>query len=142
MPTEDTLLPLVEVAERSALAWVTDRLEYFNPLHYTEVRKVNFALKASAELALLCDLACSNPRSPVANEYRDIAHYLFSDIFSDRAVRDHLLTTEMGLLTFGLYAALRQCGYDDLEYRGRLKLLLDQGYVYATEHVPARELDF
>src|SRR5438067_1879881 len=111
-------------AERRALSWVVDRIHYFNPLQYGDMLKLDLAVKASAELALLCDYAHSNDTHFGRALYKDIASYLWFEVFCSSAMQDYLLTTEVGLLTFGFYASLRQCGYQDQRYERKLNLLL------------------
>lgn len=128
--------------EQRSLAWVVERQRYFNPLLYTENLKIDLALKASAELALVCADARADRASELPPQYQQLASYVWTEVFSADAVRDHLLTTELGLLTFGFYASLRHCGYRDERYERELQTLLDDGYVSAAERVPTRELDF
>lgn len=128
--------------EQRALSWIIERLPYFSPLAYTEILKIDLALKASAELALVCDHACSDRAQGPPGRYRDLASYLWSEVFCAPAVRDYLLTTELGLLTFGFYASLHQCGYEDKQYERQLENILKDGYVPAAERVPSRDLDF
>jgi hypothetical protein len=128
--------------ERRALSWVVEQRRYFNPLCYTEILKVDLALKASAELALVCDHAYSDRTQGSLREYQQLASYLWDDVFSGEALRDYLLTTEVGLLTFGFYASLRQCGYQDKQYERKLQALLNDGYLSAAERVATRDLDF
>jgi hypothetical protein len=130
-------------AESSALKWICEHQHYFNPLVYSNGRRFNLALKAMAELAILCDLAIAHNRdTATAKIYRELASYLWSDAFCHEALQDHLLTEEIGLLTVGIYGSLRQCGYEDRGYRIRLIRLLQEGYISAAERVPHRELDY
>jgi hypothetical protein len=128
--------------ERGALSWIIERRQYFNPLCFTEILKVDLALKASAELALVCEHAYSNRKQKAPQEYQQLASYLWVEVFSKDTLQDHLLTTEVGLLTFGLYASLRQCGYQDEQYERKLQALLDDGYVSGAERIATRDLDF
>ena len=130
-------------AESRALNWVRQHLHYFNPLLHANARRFNFALKAVAELAILCDVAISHSRDAATTEaYRNLASYLWSEVFCQAALQDHLLTGEVGLLTAGIYGSLRQCGYEDHEYRLGLSRLLQEGYISAVERLPHRELDY
>lgn len=128
--------------ERRGLSWVLKQQQYFNPLDYSEILKVDLALKASAELALVCEHAYSDLEQEPLPEYQQLASYLWVDVFSQDALQDYLLTTEVGLLTFGLYASLRRCGFRDKQYERKLQALLDDGYVSAAERVATRDLDF
>jgi hypothetical protein len=133
----------VHNAESRALNWVREHLHYFNPLLHANARRFNFALKAVAELSILCDVAISHSRDAATTEaYRNLASYLWSEVFCKAALQDHLLTGEVGLLTAGIYGSLRQCGYEDEEYRFRLSQLLQEGYISAVERLPHRELDY
>jgi hypothetical protein len=77
--------------EKRALAWVAQHLPYFNPLRYTEMLKLDLAIKASAELALLCDYACTNPSEDTIRDYEQLASYLWSEVFCAPEIRDYLL---------------------------------------------------
>jgi hypothetical protein len=131
----------LDQVEARALSWLAQHLGYFNPLKYTEMLKLDLAIKASAELALLCDYALGQ-RAGREADYEQLASFLWSEVFCANEVRDYLLTAELGLLTFNFYASLRQCGYRDEDYERRLRALLDEGYVLASERIPTRDLDF
>ncbi len=128
--------------EKRALAWVTEHLPYFNPLRYTEMLKLDLAIKASAELALLCDCACTSASEDTAHGYQRLAAYLWSEVFRAPEIRDYLFTTELGLLTFNFYASLRGCGFRDDDHERKLREFLEDGYVSAAERIATRDLDF
>jgi hypothetical protein len=127
--------------EKRALAWVLEHLTYFNPLRYSEMLKLDLGIKASAELALVCDYACTNPSPDTVYDYKRLASYLWSQVFCAPEVRDYLFTTELGLLTFNFYASLRECGFRDDEYECKLREFLKDGYVSAAERIATRDLD-
>lgn len=131
----------IKEMQTPALDWIDRHLEYFNPLRYSQILKVDLAVKASAELALVCEYALSDHARSDAQHYRHIASYIWSEVFCTPAIQDYLLTTELGLLTFGFYASLRQCGYQDQRFETKLGLVLKDGYVLAAERIPTRDLD-
>ena len=67
----------LDQAEARALSWVAQHLHYFNPLKYTEILKLDLAIKASAELALLCDYALGK-RAGSEADYERLASFLWS----------------------------------------------------------------
>jgi hypothetical protein len=138
---ENSLHYQIRDMEHRALLWIAERLHYFDPLSYTEILKLDLALKASAELALVCECGLSQHAENSRKEYKYICSFIWGDVFCAPAVRDYLLTTELGLLTFGFYASLRQCGYQDVEFEKRLHRLLEEGYVSVAERIPTRDLD-
>lgn len=138
---ENNLHNRTQDMEHRALSWITERLHYFNPLGYTEILKLDLALKASAELALVCECGLSQHGEKSHKKYIDISSFIWCEVFCAPAVRDYLLSTELGLLTFGFYASLRRYGYQDVEFERRLHRLLREGYVSVAERIPTRDLD-
>jgi len=134
---------LMADAAAKALGWVQGHREDFNPLAHASVPRLKFAIKAAAELALLCSIACTRRRGcGIHQAYRDLAAELWHGFFVHEPTREYLLDNPTGLPLLSLYSALYRCGYDDASYRSRLIELLRDGYVAAGERPPAGQLDF
>ncbi len=128
-------------AEELAAGWIERHLVCFNPLLQPDPRRTQLSTKAASELALLCSIALRDVGSNGMHQYREWAHYLWSKVMSVEAFQDYLIANASGLPAFGLYASLRECGYEDERLRARLKELLDAGYVLFSERPPAVQLD-
>jgi hypothetical protein len=129
-------------AEGRALAWVALHRHYFNPLTHTNVQRLKLAIKAAAELSLVCSLACTSRRPDVPREaYGELASYLWHEVFKNEAMQEYLLSNTSGLPSYSLYVSLSQCGYEDAAYRNKLEAMLEDGYIRAVECVPSMQLD-
>lgn len=129
-------------AEKKALDWVALHRDYFNPLTHTNVQRLKLAIKAAAELSLVCSLACTSSRSDVPRgAYSELASYIWHEVFKHEAMQEYLLSNTSGLPSYSLYVYLSQCGYEDAVYRRKLEALLEDGYIRAVESVPSMQLD-
>lgn len=128
-------------AEDKALAWVERHFDLFNPLRHRDEKRVEYGVKALAELALTCSLTPARNRPAQRERYGRIAERVWSEAFQNAALQEMLLNSPATLPAFGLYGCLRRCGYEDLAYRRRLEDLLAGGYLQAAEHSPAVHLD-
>jgi hypothetical protein len=133
---------VVRLVESKALSWIMDRKQLFNPLSHVDIQRIKQAIKASAELALVCALADDNNSRSHPSGYRELALFLWHEIFQQEALQEYLLDNPGGLPTFSLYASLRQAGFEDESYRIRLKRILSEGYMQAMEAPPSGHMDF
>jgi hypothetical protein len=140
LENRDLILQASEAEDR-ALTWVERHLETFNPLSHRDARRAEYVVKAAAELALLCGLACRGSRHNLAPRVSRIAEYLWDDVFRREPVQELMLANPASLPAFSLYSSLRQCGFEDTRYRRRLERILEDGYVTAAEKGPATQLD-
>jgi len=53
----ELILSTAREAEEKALAWLSARLDYFNPLRTGDMRRFKLTVKPLAELALTCAIA-------------------------------------------------------------------------------------
>ena len=136
------LREIVRYVEDKALSWIIDRRQSFNPLSHVNIQQIKLAIKASAELALVCALAEDNNALSHLSRYRQLADFLWNEIFQQEALQEYLLDNPSGLPTFSLYASLRQSGFEDESYRSRLKRILSDGYMQAVEAPPSAHMDF
>ena len=134
-------IPDIDRAEESALLWVERHLEYFNPVHHRQDKRVEYVVKALAELAMICNLNIRRTQASNQARYKSIAEYLWNKAFKHPAVQEMLLNSPGTLPAIGVYSALRACGYEDERYRTRLLRLLSTGYLQAAEYGPAVRLD-
>src|SRR3954452_8434165 len=85
-------------AEEKALAWVVRHRDDFNPLIHTNVQRLKLAVKAAAELSLVCSLACTSRRSDVPRQvYSELAAYIWDEVFKNEAMQEFLLSNPSGL---------------------------------------------
>ena len=131
---------LVVGVESGAVAWLERNLRRFDPLACSHADDANDALKAAAELALVCSLALESDLA-VTSSYRSFAQYLWDEVFESEAIQEHLLLSAASVPAVDLYACLRDCGYEDETFRTRLRALLDEGSLLSTERTPTGELD-
>ncbi len=141
VPSQAHLEALAWGVEELAADWIGRHLVCFNPLSQINSRRMKFAIKAASELALLCGIALKNTKNDGLHRYHKWAHYLWSNVMSVEAFQEHLIANATGLPAFSLYASLRQCGYEDEEFRSRLQKLLDARYILFSERIPAVQLD-
>jgi hypothetical protein len=140
-PAESLRNPTLE-AEAKALDWLALHRHYFNPLTHTNVQRLKLAIKAAAELSLVCSLAHTSTRSDVPRgDYSELASYIWHEVFQHEGMQEYLLSNPSGLPSYSLYAYLSQCGYEDVACREKLAALLEDGYIRAVESVPSMQLD-
>lgn len=132
----------VRTIEAGTLDWVRHSFERFKPQSQADPKRVGFVIKAAAELAVICGLAATANPGTRTSEYRDLARRVWEEIFRDEAVQDYLLSNPGEVPSLGFYGSMRQCGFEDLWYRGQIRRILDSGYLTAVERPPSSELDF
>jgi hypothetical protein len=133
---------IVRLVESRALSWIKERKQLFNPLYHTNIRQIKMAIKASAELAMVCALARDNNHRSNPFGYRELMLFLWHEVFQQEALQEYLLDNPNGLPTFGMYASFRRSGFEDESYRSRLKWILSQGYMQAVEAPASAHMDF
>jgi len=133
---------MVRLVESRALSWIADRKQLFNPLSHANIQRIKLAIKASAELAMVCALAEDNNSRSRPAGYRLLMLFLWHEVFQQEALQEYLLDNPNGLPTFGIYASLRRSGFEDEPYRIRLKRILSQGYMQAVEAPASAHMDF
>ena len=131
----------VAAVEARAQEWAARSFDHFHPLFHRNPKRSIFAIKAAAELALVCGIAATRETRAAGTSYAALAERLYREVFLDEGVQEYLLSNIAAVPTIGLYGSLRQCGYDDLRFRGRLQRLTESGYPAAVERTPASELD-
>src|ERR1700687_5499197 len=81
------LREIVRYVEDKALSWIIDRRQSFNPLSHLNIQQIKLAIKASAELALVCALAEDNNALSHLSRYRQPGDFVWNAVFQLQAPR-------------------------------------------------------
>jgi hypothetical protein len=128
-------------SELSALQWLAGRLDYFNPLLTQDARGLNRTVKPLAELALTCEVASGSAAGDRRLQYMEFARFIWDQVFTFEPFRENLLDRASGGYAFSIYASLRRCGFEHLNYRSRLQSTIDSGYALGIEQLPFVKLN-
>ncbi|HEY0639879.1 MAG TPA: hypothetical protein VGD67_19735 [Pseudonocardiaceae bacterium] len=126
--------------EDAAVTWLARRRAHLDPdLAQPDVRL--FARKALAEVALLVGLRSRLDPGPLPGGYRALAGTV-REVASRASYRDLVGGDRRALLLYaGTYAALRQCGHEDVDFRHVLEKVVNGRHATAFERAPYRHLD-